>query len=191
MNRSSVLITMVLVMTALAGCASSVQRPSPAASAANSTAVPKRIVLSPASQAGQVSMSLTDEAKKKISDNLKFDQDELLDHVKRAMTAKELLAPAPANGLPTIEIRITSVRVRTNFSAVMWGFMAGADSIGGDVIVKGTDGQPTDSFHVSVSYALGGLAGGQDSARMDWMYEKFAEETLKGLTTEEPPNKKN
>ncbi len=30
-------------------------------------------------------------------------------------------------------------------------------------------------------YALGGLAGGQDSPRMDWLYESFAQETANTL----------
>lgn len=44
-----------------------------------------------------------------------------------------------------------------------------------------TTGKEIDRFEVSVSYALGGIAGGQDSARMSWLYEKFAEETVKEL----------
>ena len=38
---------------------------------------------------------------------------------------------------------------------------------------------------VSVAYALGGIAGGQDETRMSWLYEKFAEETLNELTRKE------
>ncbi|MBI3044616.1 MAG: hypothetical protein HYY78_17500 [Betaproteobacteria bacterium] len=39
-----------------------------------------------------------------------------------------------------------------------------------------------NQFEVSASYALGGLAGGQDEARMGWLYEEFAKLTLKELT---------
>jgi hypothetical protein len=63
----------------------------------------------------------------------------------------------------------------------MFGFMAGADLISADVIVKSADGQELDKFEVSTSYALGGIAGGQDSARMGWLYEKFAQETVQEL----------
>ena len=82
---------------------------------------------------------------------------------------------------PELEIRIKGVRVRSNFSAVMWGFMAGSDYITADVVLKDAGGKEIDKYEVSVSYALGGLAGGQDSARMGWLYEKFAEETIKEL----------
>jgi hypothetical protein len=39
-----------------------------------------------------------------------------------------------------------------------------------------------NSFEVSASYALGGLAGGQDDARLSWLYEKFAELASKEIT---------
>jgi hypothetical protein len=83
--------------------------------------------------------------------------------------------------LRVLEVRVKDVRVRSNFTAIMFGFMAGSDSIKADIIVKSPSGQELDRFEVSTSYALGGLAGGQDSARMGWLYEKFAEETLKEL----------
>jgi hypothetical protein len=77
---------------------------------------------------------------------------------------------------------VTDIRVRTNFSAVMWGFMAGDDHINGIVVARSPTGDELQRFEVSASYALGGLAGGQDEARMGWLYESFAEETLKELT---------
>ena len=79
-------------------------------------------------------------------------------------------------------VEVKDIRVRSNFSAVMWGFMAGDDHIVGDIVVKATDGLEMDRFEVSSSYALGGFAGGQDSSRMGWLYEAFAEETIKELT---------
>lgn len=128
-----------------------------------------------------MSLSLTDEAKKKVSENLKFNPDELLNHVKRGLDANSLLGAAD-KPLPNLEIQVKDMRVRSNFSAVMWGFMAGADSITADIVLKDVAGKELDRYEVSVSYALGGLAGGQDDARMGWLYEKFTEETVKELT---------
>ena len=185
------LIIMVFVLSiALAGCASSVKRPPSSGSAASAVHMPSRVLLSPTDPAGDVSINLSDKVKSKIANDSKFNQDELLAHVKRALETKDLLTSAATGPSKSIEIRITSVRVRGTFSAVMWGFMAGADSIGGDVTLRNASGEPVDTFHVSVSYALGGFAGGQESTRMDWMYEKFAQETLKALTTGETTNKK-
>jgi len=185
------LIIMVFVLSiALAGCAASVKRPTSSGSTASAALVPSRVLLTPTNPASDVSISLSDEVTTKTANDSKFNQDELLAHVKRALETQDLLTSAATGPSQSIEIRITKVRVRGTFSAVMWGFMAGADSISGDVTLKNASGESVDTFHVSVSYALGGLAGGQESTRMDWMYEKFAQETLKALTTGEMTNKK-
>jgi hypothetical protein len=158
----------------LAGCASGVTR-------APNIAV-SRAALSSNNQVASVSVSLTDEAKKKSIENLKFNPEELLSHVKRAIEAHSLLNGSGDKSRPNLEIQVKDMRIRSNFSAVMWGFMAGADSVTADVVLKDPGGKELDRYEVSASYALGGLAGGQDSARMDWLYEKFAEETVKELT---------
>lgn len=188
-TRSSLIMAFVLSMT-LAGCASSVKRPTPSGSAAGAADTPGRVLLSPTNPVSSVSVGLSDKAKMKIADGSTFSPDELLARVRRALETNGLLTSAATGPSQSIEIRITNVRVRGNFSAVMWGFMAGADSIGGDVTLKNASGEPVDTFHVSVSYALGGFAGGQESTRMEWMYEKFAQETLKALTTGDTTNKK-
>lgn len=156
----------------LSGCASGVAR-TPGSGAGYSAA-------SGGKQLSAISILLTDEAKKKSADNLKFNPDELLAHVKRALDANSLVANGDGR-YPDLEIQVKDMRVRSNFSAVMWGFMAGSDSITADVVIKEKGGRELDRYQVSVSYALGGLAGGQDSARMSWLYEKFAEETVKEL----------
>lgn len=157
----------------LAGCASGVTRAPDAASAQSSR--PVNPVVS------AVAMSFTDEGKAAASENLKFSADELRSHVKRALEASSMFKEKSESVAPELEIRIKGVRVRSNFSAVMWGFMAGSDYITADVVLKDAGGKEIDKYEVSVSYALGGLAGGQDSARMGWLYEKFAEETIKEL----------
>ena len=77
---------------------------------------------------------------------------------------------------------ITDIRVRSNFSAVMFGFMAGSDRIVGDVIARDAAGKELQRFTVSASYALGGIAGGQDETRMGWLYESFTKEFIKEIT---------
>ena len=58
-----------------------------------------------------------------------------------------------------------------------WRLFAGADNISGNVHVLDPAGKTLRSFEVSASYAFGGLAGGQDSIRLNYLYEKFAELT--------------
>ena len=156
----------------LGGCASGVTR-GPGMQA-------QKVGIGASNQLSAVSLSFTDEAKGKAAQNLKFNPEELLSHVKRALEANSFLNAADQTR-PSLEVRIKDVRVRSNFSAVMFGFMAGSDSVTADIILKNAAGAEIDRFEVGASYALGGLAGGQDSARMGWLYEKFAEETVNEL----------
>ncbi len=170
------LIAVVASAFILGGCASGVTR---APSASMERSVPAY------NQFSAVSLSMTSEAREKAVDNLKFNPDELLSHVKRALDARSLINVSSDKPLPRLEVVIRDMRVRSNFSAIMWGFMAGADSIQGDIVLSDAAGREIDRFEVSASYALGGIAGGQDSTRMSWLYEKFAEETVKELTKQQ------
>ncbi len=60
--------------------------------------------------------------------------------------------------------------------------MAGDDHIKGDVLVRAPDGTELQSFSVNASYAFGGLGGGQDSVRMNWLYENFAKRVAEEVT---------
>ncbi len=164
----------------LAGCASGVQRHDDPERRAAYFAGGGKV-------AQNVTLTLSKEAQAKLTDNLKFDQEKLLSTVRRALDAKGLLAKTPDGSLPTIEIVVTDLRVRSNFSAIMFGFMAGNDTIAGDVIARDPSGKELQRFSVSASYALGGLAGGQDDARMGWLYETFAQHTVEELTGVQKP----
>ena len=136
----------------------------------------------PGEKAGSLSVNLTEEARKEVTENFKFDQGHLHETIRRALEVNNLLSANPDPSLPSVVVTVTSVRVRSNFSAVMFGFMAGDDHIDGDVLVHAANGSELQRFSVSASYALGGLAGGQDSARMGWLYESFAERMMEELT---------
>lgn len=156
------------------GCASSVSRTTPAAAATYR--------VSAEHPAGSVTIVISPEAREKIKDNLKFDQEELRKHVERALSAYSVLDANRKGELPVVEVLVTSVRVRSNFSAVAFGFMAGGDNISGDIVIRDAAGKEQDRFHVSATYALGGLAGGMDEARMGWLYETFAKQAVQEVT---------
>ncbi len=90
------------------------------------------------------------------------------------------MAKADATDATHLNVEVTGIRVRSSFSAVMFGFMAGSDYVDSTVTFADADNHPVDHFKVSASYALGGIAG-IDSMRMDWLYEKFTEKTLATL----------
>ena len=174
MNITKQLLAYTLLLLLVVGCASKVSRinmPTVTGSA-----------WSQQNPLGNLALVMTETGKDSIRENLKFDPKILRDHVERALSANSLLVEDIESRLPQILVEVKEVRVRSNFSAVMWGFMAGNDHITGDIVIQDNNGSELDRFEVSVSYALGGLAGGMDSARMGWLYETFAEETVKELT---------
>ena len=127
-----------------------------------------------------VDVTLSEEAKKLSADNLKFNPESLRAMVQRALEARNVIEPSAAQRML---IEVTDFRVRSNFSAVMFGFMAGSDSVTGNIHIR-TPERSVGKYEVRASYALGGFGGGQDDARMGWLYEEFAKQTLNVLTGE-------
>jgi len=168
-------VALLVSLVALGGCASGVRR---------SDAAPPVYFTPSGPIAKSVTISLSEDAQKKLADNLKFNQQTLLDTVKRSMEASRLLDENAEAATRKVDIVITDLRARSNFTAIAFGFLAGADMVKGDVIVRDLDGKELNRFEVHADYALGGIAGGQDSARMDWLYEKFAQLTLHNLRGE-------
>ena len=168
---------LLLIVAGLAGCASGVKRAEDASKREAYFAKGGKL-------ANEVTISLTKEAQAMLSDNPGFDQHKLLSTAKRALEANNLLAKTADPSLPRIEILVTEIRVRSSFSAVMFGFMAGNDRVVGDVIARDSSGKELQRFTVSASYALGGIGGGQDDARMTWLYETFAKHTIAELKGE-------
>jgi len=121
-----------------------------------------------------VDARVSPKAKEQLPDNIKFDLNTLSSTVERALSASKL---QDAAGVNTLDVEVTSVYIRGTFTAVMFGALAGADNISGDVRVLDPSGKVLRSFEVSASYAFGGFAGGQDSVRLNYLYEKFAELT--------------
>lgn len=154
------------------GCSSGVKRDNGAAPAAEA-------VIKPGSVSTLV-LAYSSEGKQEALENGKFDGTALLDHVERAMAIQGYLDKSAKEGL-RIVVEVKGVRVRSSFSAVMFGVMAGADSITGDIVVQDSQGQEIDRYEVGASYALGGFAGGMDDARLGWLYENFAEEAVKEM----------
>ncbi|AOJ27556.1 DUF4410 domain-containing protein [Burkholderia seminalis] len=163
----------------LSGCASSVTRdasdPDGAAVTASTTKFGTKPVI--------VKVTLDNAAQEALKDNLKFDAKKLQEKIESALDARKLLAKADSTDAMHLNVEVNSIRVRSSFSAVMFGFMAGNDHVDGTVTLLDADNHPIDRFKVSASYALGGIAGGMDDTRMNWLYEKFTEKTL---TTLEP-----
>ena len=146
----------------LAGCASGVSRQDVTAPAHR---------LSANQKLNSATLSLTPEVKAKLDENIKFNPDNLATMINRRLELNDLSAKGASYSLHVV---IKDVRVRQTVTAVLFGFLAGADSIAGDVELKDATGKVVDRFEISASYALGGWGGGQDDTRMNWLYEEFS-----------------
>ena len=166
------LLALSVFVLAVAGCASGVRRDDSSALSSAKLTNPK---------VASLKLYLNDNAQKLLADNIKFNPDTMRGTIQRTLEARNMIA---SDSPQRIEVEVTDVRVRSSFSAVMFGFMAGSDSVKGNVYVIGSDGKQVTKFEVSASYALGGLGGGQDDARMNWLYEEFAKLTVNELTGE-------
>ena len=120
----------------------------------------------------QVVAKMSPDAAKQQGDNPQFNREELATRLRYRLESRGLTAPAATH---QVEIVVTDIRVRGAFAAIMFGFMAGDDHVTGRVRVLDPSGRALRSFEVKASYAFGGLAGGQDSMRMNWLYDKFAD----------------
>jgi len=134
---------------------------------------------SPSTPLASVAVELTPEVKKKLEDSFKFSTEGFRAVVEQALTSNQLLDASKAGEAPTLKIKVTKIRVRSTFNAVMWGAMAGNDSLAGEVSILDAKGAVLDKLQVSASYALGGWGGGQDAMRMNWLYEAFVKEMVK------------
>ncbi|HKE39568.1 MAG TPA: DUF4410 domain-containing protein [Casimicrobiaceae bacterium] len=160
-SKSLSIAAIALLMTACAGTAVRTAGPNTASTAGALTVRSIEARVSP-------------KAKEQLPENIKFDLDALSSTVERAIAASNLKDGAAAN---TLDVEITNVYIRATFSAVMFGIFAGPDNISGNVRVLDAGGSVLRSFDVSASYGFGGFAGGQDSVRINYLYEKFAELT--------------
>ena len=120
----------------------------------------------------QVTAAMSPDAVKLQADNPQFSRDELATRLRNRLESRNLTAPAASH---RVEIVVTDIRVRGAFAAIMFGFMAGDDHVTGVVRVVDASGRALRSFEVNANYAFGGVAGGQDSVRMNWLYDKFAD----------------
>ena len=120
----------------------------------------------------QVVALMSPDAAKQQVDNPQFNREELATRLRNRLEAKGLTAPSATH---RVEIVVTDIRVRGAFAAIMFGFMAGDDHVTGRVRVLDAGGRALRSFEIHATYAFGGVAGGQDGLRMNWMYDKFTD----------------
>jgi hypothetical protein len=79
-----------------------------------------------------------------------------------------------------LEVDIIGMRLRSNGTAIWWGFMAGADWITVNVTVK-QNGNEVRSFQTGTSTSLGGFALGGRSTRVGRMMKTLGVRIAEGI----------
>ena len=158
-------LSLVLVAVFLTACASGVTKME------HGTSVPATV--SP--NVSTVRVHLSADAKKLLADNEIFNQETLQLTIEKALKGNNL---QQAGSSQTLDIEITGFRVRSAVAAVMFGLLAGNDNVEGIVSIKDANGVILKKSKVTASYALGGFGGGQNDARMGWLYEEFAKHVV-------------
>jgi hypothetical protein len=123
---------------------------------------------------GSVQLTVSESAQSEARENRAFDQKALETRIHNALRQEGLIVSSSKN---TLGVELTDLRLRSTFSAVMFGFMAGDDHLTGTIRVMNEWGREVQQFEVNSSYALGGFGGGQDQNRLDWLYTNFSDLT--------------
>ncbi len=169
-NQTTILMSFTLLaMLILTGCSGNITR-------TDSSNISTNIVEN--TKLSNIEVSMIEAMQDKLDKNNTFDVSMLEKSIENKLINASL---KEENSKYILNIIINDVRVRSTFNAVMWGFMSGDDHIKGKATIVDNDGTIVNEFNVNASYALGGFAGGQDSSRMSWLYEKFAELIVEGI----------
>ncbi|TGN10462.1 hypothetical protein [Leptospira ilyithenensis] len=123
-------------------------------------------------------VSYLPEAEAEIKSNNIFNENSFLDYYKSALKEKGVISEKAKE---TIEIKINDARFRSEGVAIWIGSLAGADSIDLDLTIKDAKGKVIDQHKIEISYALGGLVGGQNTVRSGYFYKKITNLTLQQL----------
>ena len=167
-----------IAVTGLVGCASTVNRNN-ASMSEKSQVKEEAIQVISFKPLRALTVGLDSAAAAKLADNQDFSVDKLFEKINSTLsTARYLQAQNNSSNL-RMDVVITNIRVRSGVSAIMLGFLAGADYLTGQVSIKDGD-KVIDKFEVDISYAFGG-AMGITSSRMDWMYESFSNKILEEM----------
>jgi hypothetical protein len=168
----------LVTVTGLVGCASTVNR-NTASMSEKSEVKEESIQVISFKPLRALTVGLDSKAAAKLPDNQNFNVDKLFEKINSTLSTSRYLQAQNNPSTLRMDVVITNIRVRSGMSAIMLGFLAGADYINGQVTVKDGD-KVIDKFEVDISYAFGGAMGDTDT-RMNWMYESFSNKILEEM----------
>jgi len=130
---------------------------------------------------GKIQVTKAEQVEKNQRKSARVEELKLADKLMAELKAAKIYDASAAD---TITVDVTHLRFRGAFTAIFWGVMAGPDKLQATVTLK-KGASVVASFDVSISYALGGTAGGPTQTRLDWIGKKFAEEAVKVIASKQ------
>jgi hypothetical protein len=143
---------------------------------------PAQTIITPSNPLGNIVITYSEDAQKKLSDNTAFSDKDLKLQLQKTLSAAKLLSNNVDPKQPTLFVNVTNIRVRSITNRMMLGFLSGSDYVEGDVTVKDASGKTLDTFKISTDHYESFTVGTTNV--LSWIYETFAGDTLKELKNE-------
>jgi len=159
----------------ISGCSSTVSRQA-------GQGRPAQTIITPSNPLGNVVITYSEEAQKKLADNTAFSDRDLKLQIQKTLSAAKLISDNINPKQPTLFVNVTNIRVRSIANRMMLGFLSGSDYVEGDVTVKDVSGKTLDTFKISTDHYESFTVGTTNV--LSWIYETFAGDTLKELKNE-------
>ena len=181
-NRAIPLVVSLIALLIGSGCSVTGGTKSPA----NLPSGPS--TLGGGQQVGEVVVSLNQELPADLTQVLEaYEVVRILDNrVREQLESRGMTS----DGTLEVDVEIIGMRLRSNGTAIWWGFFAGGDWITVDVEVK-QGGRSIKQFQTGTSTALGGFIFGGRSTRvgrmMKTLAERIAEHIVEVIKDEEKP----
>ncbi|XMO25072.1 hypothetical protein ACKZJ7_03090 [Leptospira sp. 'Mane'] len=166
--KKTVFVVLVLVMSLVANCSTSAKRIGDFQAPNYSTIKFNE----------KLAVAYLPEADAEIKSGKVFNEENFLNYYKSKLKEKGVISDKAKE---TIEITINDVRFRSEGVAIWIGTLAGTDSIDLDITIKDAKSKIIDQHKITISYALGGFAGGPNSVRSEYFYKKITNLTLQQL----------
>jgi hypothetical protein len=139
-------------------------------------------IITPSNPLGNIVVTYSEEARKKLSDNTAFSDRDLKLQIQRTLSAAKLISDNTDPKKPTLYVEVTNIRVRSIANRMFLGWMSGADYVMGNVTVKDVSGKTLDAFQISTDHYESYTVGTNNV--LSWIYETFADDILKELKNE-------
>jgi len=176
MKNSLKLICLCLtVLLVINGCSSTVSRQA-------GQSRPAQTIITPSNPLGNIVITYSEEAQKKLSENTAFSDKDLKLQIQKTLSSAKLISDNIDPKQSTLYVEVTNIRVRSIANRMFLGFMSGADYVMGNVTVKDVSGKTLDAFQISTDHYESYTVGTTNV--LSWIYETFADDIRKELKNE-------